>query len=120
MVLPIHMSVERSTNTPPPGWSGHALVAWLCLALSCAVLIAVQRKSPKLPIGFAWMAIALLPFCGIVFIYQGMAERYTYVATAGLALMVVLVGAESRMRLRPFILGLIAVWVLWGVYRLET
>jgi Flp pilus assembly protein TadD len=120
MVLPIHMSVERSTNTPPPGWSGHAIAAWLCLTLACAVLIAVQRKIPKSPIGFAWMGIALLPFCGIVFIYQGMAERYTYVASAGLALMVVLIGVEWRVRLRPFVLGLIAVWVLWGVYRLET
>lgn len=120
MVLPIHMSVERSTDTPPPGWSGHALAAWLCLALACAVLIVVHRKIPKSLIGFAWMGIGLLPFCGIVFIYQGMAERYTYVASAGLALMVVVLAAESQVRLRPFVLGLIAVWVVWGVYRLET
>jgi Flp pilus assembly protein TadD len=120
IVLPIHMSVERSTDTPPPGWSGHALAAWLCLALACAVFIAVHRKIPISPIGFAWMGIGLLPFCGLVFIYQGMAERYTYVASAGLALLVVVIGVESHVRLRPFVLGLIAVWVLWGVYRLET
>ena len=120
MVLPIHMSVERSTDTPPPEWSGHALAAWLCLALACAVLIVVCRKIPRLRIGFAWMGIGLLPFCGIVFIYQGMAERYTYVASAGLALLVVVIGVKSQARLRPLVLGLIAVWVLWGVYRLET
>ena len=120
MVLPIHMSIERSTDTPPPGWSGHALAAWLCLALASVVLILVHRKSPPSAIGFAWMGIGLLPFCGIVFIYQGMAERYTYVASAGLALMVVVIGLESQVRFRPFVLGLIAVWVLWGVYRLET
>ncbi len=120
MVLPIHMSVERSTDTPPPGWSGHALAAWLCLVLACAVLIVVHRKIPRSPIGLAWMGIGLLPFCGIVFIYQGMAERFTYVASVGLALLVVVIGVESQVRLRPFVLGLIAVWVLWGVYRLET
>jgi Flp pilus assembly protein TadD len=120
MVLPIHMSVERSTDTPPPGWSGHALAAWLCLALACVVLIVIRRKSPISPIGFAWVGIGLLPFCGIVFIYQGMAERYTYVASAGLALLVVVIGVESYVRLRPFVVGLIAVWALWGVYRLET
>jgi protein O-mannosyl-transferase len=120
MVLPIHMSVERSTDTPPPGWSGHALAAWLCLALACAVSILVSRKIPRSPIGFAWMGIGLLPFCGIVLIYQGMAERYTYLASAGLALLVVVIGVESQARFRPFVLGLIAVWVLWGVYRLET
>jgi Flp pilus assembly protein TadD len=120
MVLPIHMSIERSTDTPPPGWSGHALAAWLCLALACAVLIVVHRKIPRSSIGFAWMGIGLLPFCGMVFIYQGMAERYTYVASMGLALMVVVISVESQVRLRRFVLGLIAVWVLWGVYRLET
>jgi Flp pilus assembly protein TadD len=120
MVFPIHMSVERSTDTPPPGWSGNALAAWLCLALAGAVLIVVHRKIPKSLTGFAWMGIGLLPFCGIVYIYQGMAERYTYVASAGLALMVVVLVAESQVRLRPFVLGLIAVWVVWGVYRLET
>ena len=120
MLLPIHMSVERSTDTPPPGWSGHALAAWLCLALACVLLIVLRRKSPTSAIGFAWMGIGLLPFCGAVFIYQGMAERYTYVASAGLALMVVVLGMESRARLRPLVLGLIAVWVVWGVYRLET
>lgn len=120
MVLPIHMSVERSTDTPPRGWSGHALAAWLCLALACAVLIVVHRKIPRSPFGFAWMGIGLLPFCGIVFLYQGMAERYTYVASVGLALLVVVIGVASQVRLRPFVLGLIAIWVLWGVYRLET
>jgi Flp pilus assembly protein TadD len=120
MVLPIHMSVERSTDTPPPGWSGHALAAWLFLALGCAVVMVVDRKIPRSSIGFAWMAIGLLPFCGIVFIYQGMAERYTYVASVGLALLIVVIGRESQVRLRPFVFGLIAVWVLWGVYRLET
>jgi len=66
------------------------------------------------------MGIGLWPFCGIVLIYQGMAERYTYLASAGLALLVVVIGVESQARFRPFVLGLIAVWVLWGVYRLET
>jgi Tfp pilus assembly protein PilF len=120
MVLPIHMSVERSTDTPPPGWSGHALAAWLFLALGCAVLLVVHRKIPRSSIGSAWMGIGLLPFCGIVFIYQGMAERYTYLASMGLALLVVVIGIESQAGWRPFVLGLIAVWVLWGVYRLET
>jgi protein O-mannosyl-transferase len=120
MVLPIHMSVERSTDTPPAGWSGEALVAWLCLVLACAGLTGIHRKFPRLPIGFAWMGIALLPFCGIVFIYQGMAERYTYVASIGLALVVVVICVESQTRWRPFVVGSIAVWVLWGVYRLET
>jgi Flp pilus assembly protein TadD len=120
MVLPIHMSVERSTDTPPPEWSGQALAAWLCLALACAVFIVGHRKIPKSLIGFAWMGIGLLPFCGIVFIYQGMAERYTYIASIGLALMVVLIAADSQVRLRPFVLASIAIWMSWGIFRLET
>jgi protein O-mannosyl-transferase len=120
MVLPIHMSMERSTDTPSAGWSGHALAAWLCLALAFAGVIVLQRKVPRSLIGFAWMGIGLFPFCGIVFIYQGMAERYTYIASAGLALAVVIIAKEVQGRLRPLMYGLIATWVLWGVYRLET
>jgi Flp pilus assembly protein TadD len=120
MVLPVRMSIERSTDTPRSGWSAPALAAWLCLFVVCAVLVFVHRKIPGSTIAVAWMGIGLLPFCGIVFLYQGMAERYTYVASAGLALLVVVIGAESQVRLRPLVLGLVAVWVLWGVYRLET
>jgi protein O-mannosyl-transferase len=120
MALPIHMSIERSTDTPPAAWSGHALAAWLCLVLACAALIAMRRKVPQSPIGFAWLGIGLLPFCGIVFIYQGMAERYTYIASAGLALMVVVFAASLPARWRPVALTLIVLWVMWGVYRLET
>jgi protein O-mannosyl-transferase len=120
MVLPIHMSIERSTDTPPAGWSGPALAAWLFVAFACAALVAVHRKISRSLIGLALMGIGLLPFCGIVFIYQGMAERYTYLASAGLALMVVVIGVESQVTLRPFVLGSIAVWTAWSVYRLET
>jgi len=120
MVLPVNMSMERSTDTPPAGWSGHALAAWLCLALAFSGVLVMRRKNPRLLIGFAWIVIGLLPFCGIVPIYQGMAERYTYFASAGLALTVVLIAEESRGRWRPLIYGLLATWLLWGVYRLET
>jgi protein O-mannosyl-transferase len=120
MVLPVHMSIERSSDTPLSGWSAPAFVAWFSLFAACAVLVFVHRKIPGPTLAFAWVGIALLPFCGIVFIYQGMAERYTYVASAGLALLVVVIGVESGPLLRPFVLGLIAVWAMWGVYRLET
>src|SRR5579872_4372212 len=33
--------------------------------------------------------IALLPFCGIVYIYQGMAERFNYLASGGLCFSIV-------------------------------
>ena len=48
------------------------------------------------------MGIGLLPFCGIVFLYQGMAERYTYVASVGLALLVVML-----VELKTILLGLV-------------
>jgi protein O-mannosyl-transferase len=120
MVLPVRMSMERSTDTPSAGWSGHALAAWLCLALAFSGVLVAQRKVPRLLIGFAWMVIGLLPFCGIVSIYQGMAERYTYIASAGLALTVVLIAEEARGRWRPLSYGFVVAWLLWGVYRLET
>jgi protein O-mannosyl-transferase len=120
MIFPLHMSIERSSDTPHPTWSVHALAAWFWLALACAAAIKVSRGVPKARIGLAYMFTALLPYCGITFLYQGMAERFTYVASLGLALIVVLLCMEAKVRLRPFAIGAVALWVLWGVYRLET
>jgi protein O-mannosyl-transferase len=119
MVLPIYMSFERSTDAPPSGWSCAALIAWLCLAITCTVFIVLRRKITELSIGFAWIVIGLLPFCGLVFIYQGMAERYTYVSSMGFAFLISVSAMTTRMRFRPLVFGLLSFWIVWGIYRLE-
>jgi tetratricopeptide (TPR) repeat protein len=66
------------------------------------------------------MAIALLPYSGMVFIYQGMAERYAYLASMGAALAIVGLVWQVEGRKRLVVMGCFAGWFLWGAWRLNS
>lgn len=126
--LPIHMSVERSSSTPAAGFSIAALIAWLVLIGFGWAAVALRRKAPAISAGVAWLICALLPFCGFTVIYQGMAERFAYFASAGAAIVVASVVAmaysnvqrsvDTERTLRKVLLACVAIWTLWGVMRL--
>ena len=88
------MSVERSTSTPANVFSVKLLwVAWVGLIALIGLVVLLRKRVPVVAAGLAWGVIALLPFSGVVFIYQGMAERFCYLAAAGFALAI-----ASRLR----------------------
>jgi protein O-mannosyl-transferase len=119
MLLPLGMSIERSTDTPPNTLTSSAVIAWIAFGALCGGLIVVQKKFPELAGGWCWMTLALLPFC-LIALYQGMGERYTYLASLGLAFAVVGTILRSKKRARSAA-GLVAVaWVLWGAWCLEA
>lgn len=120
MVLPIHMSVERSTSTPPNILSTATAAAWIALIALAATIIALRKKLPTAAFGLAWLVISLIPFCGLVFIYQGMAERFEYIASAGLALLIASAALAYRKQTRELTLVATALWMTWGVWRLEA
>jgi Flp pilus assembly protein TadD len=120
MILPIHMSIERSTETPSNDISFGNLVALGALFLVVLVIIYLRRKMPELSGGLAWMLLALLPFSGFVFVYQGMAERYTYIASMGLAVSLVSLALTSSPKIKYAVFTLLGFWVLWGVWRLNS
>lgn len=119
LALPLHMSMERSTNTPADHFSMLALLAWVGLLGFVAAALLLRRRQPVVAAGLAWMTVALLPFCGVVPIYQGMAERFLYFASAGFALLVAAALFAVPRRARPVAFALVAVWVLWGGLRLH-
>lgn len=119
LLLPVHMSVERSTNTPPDTLSVQALVAWVGILGIVTAVILMRREWPVIAAGLAWTAIALLPFCGLVPIYQGMAERFLYFASMGLALLVAALCFYIPAQARSVVLTIVAVWVLWGAWRMH-
>jgi protein O-mannosyl-transferase len=120
MLLPVHMSVERSTDLPRNNFSFAAVGALVLVTALFVLIFRLRNTTPRLAAGLAWMSTALLPFCGLVFIYQGMAERYSYVASEGLALAIAALALRYKKRARPAILSLVAVWTLWGVWRLNA
>ncbi len=121
MLLPLHMSVERSTSLPP----AEPLVLFAAsglLLVFLVSLIALRRKLPAAAAGLVWLVIALLPFCGLIHLYQGMAERYTYLASMGLAFVVVTLAWQLRPRTTLFglVAGIVCLWVIWGASRLNA
>ncbi|HEX3941288.1 MAG TPA: tetratricopeptide repeat protein [Acidobacteriaceae bacterium] len=120
LLFPLHMSMERSSNTPGGGFSLAAMLAWAGALSILAATALLRRKQPLAAAGLAWMSIALIPFCGVIPIYQGMAERFLYFASAGVALFVAAAVGEIRGRAHGFALAAVAIWVLWGGWRLHA
>jgi protein O-mannosyl-transferase len=121
MLLPLHMSIERSTSFP----RAEPLINFAASGLLLIALIGiipVRRKLPAVAAGLAWLIIALLPYCGVIYLYQGMAERYTYLAAQGLVF--ALVALAWQLRPQPSLLRIAAaailLWTLWGAWRLNA
>ena len=119
LVLPLKMSIERSTNTPPNKLSLPALAAWAGFSAICAAVLFMRRKWPMIAAALAWTSISLLPFCGLVPTYQGMAERFLYFASMGLAFLVAALCSSIPPQTRLLGLSIVAIWILWGAARLN-
>jgi Flp pilus assembly protein TadD len=120
IIFPIHMSVERSTSMPADVFSVAAVTAWIGLIGLAGTIFFLRKKAPTATFGLAWLLVSLLPFCGFVFIYQGMAERFVYIASAGVALCIVSVALEHRQWSREIAIGAVVLWMVWGVWRLQS
>jgi len=120
MVLPVHMSVERSTSMPPNAASLGTIAGWMGLVVMLVAIVLLRKRVPLVAAGLALTVIALLPFCGFVFIYQGMAERFEYMAAAGLALAVASLVLEYAGAAKWFAVGCLVVWMMWGAWRVRT
>lgn len=97
-----------------------AVLAWAGLLGILMVAFSLRHKWPVVAAGVIWMSLALLPFCGVVPIYQGMAERFLYYASVGLALSIVALCYVATGETRSIVLGVVALWALWGVWRLHV
>lgn len=119
MALPVRMSVERSTSTPGHLPATGAFVAAGGLLALVAACIPLRERISGASAGMAWTTLCLLPFCGFAAIYQGMAERFTYAASAGFAFAIVSFAFGFRGPVKGLLLGCVAVWAMWGGWRLR-
>jgi Flp pilus assembly protein TadD len=87
-------------------------------ALCCAILL-TRKIVPFLTAGLTWSLITTLPVCGIVFIYQGMAERFDYLPSIGIALSMTALAFRLEKPLKQIFSVLMILWVLWGAWRLK-
>jgi protein O-mannosyl-transferase len=120
-VLPVHMSIERSTSFPREA-PLVTFIAAIVLLIVFLALVSIRRRRSGVAAGLAWFSIALLPFCGAIHLYQGMAERYTYLAAQGLVFAVVAFAWQLRVHPALYRIAavIISVWMLWGAWRLNA
>jgi len=120
LLFPLYMSVERSTDMPANHFS-----LWTCaglLGVICLIIFTLwlRNRLPQAASGLAWLFIGLIPFCGVIFIYQGMAERYEYIASAGMCLFLsATLFTVKNQRYQRVLTSLFLVWVLWGAWRIH-
>jgi protein O-mannosyl-transferase len=120
IALPIRMSVERSTSTPANQPTLATIAALLSLIAILAACFLLRRRLPRIAAGLLWMTLALLPFCAGS-LYQGMAERFTYIASAGFAFALVTLIASLitafKGAAKPLLIAAFAAYFLWSALR---
>lgn len=119
-VFPLHMSIERSTSMPQDRNSMAALTAWALLVALATTAFLVRKQNRPISVGLFWFLVATLPYCGFVFIYQGAAERYLYIASAGLTLALAALVQSSKASMRTTCVAFLVIWAGWSVWRLEA
>lgn len=104
-------------------WPGYDVAGALLILLAISVLVVLAaRRRPYLAVGWCWFLGMLVPVIGLIQVgMQSMADRYTYLPSVGLFIMLVWTLAESRLnaaRLR-FALGS-AAFLIVGAYAITT
>ena len=115
--FPMHMSVERSTSMR----LGHLSIASF-LVVGCFVLGLIygawqRRTNPWLVPGLIWLGLCVAPFC-LIQNYQGLAERFAYLAGLGAVVAVVTFCSQpARPVVHKAILSVVGIWCTWNLYR---
>ena len=116
-LFPLHMSVERSTSislSQPHLWFYVGLIGFV-VAFIYAVI--QSKRNPLLLDGLSWFGIGIAPFC-VLMNYQGLAERFVYVAAIGMVAAIVAACSQvSHPQVRKALTVCVAVWSVWNLYR---
>lgn len=96
---PNDLAVFYPYPAPWPAWRIGGAV-FILAGITIGTLL-WMRKRPYLVVGWLWFLGTLFPVMGLFQVGEAaMADRYTYVALSGIAIMVIWGGAEAAQRLR--------------------
>jgi hypothetical protein len=99
VLLPVRLAVFYPYAPSPPWWQVAA--ATLCLVVITALALRNWQQRPYLAVGWLWFVVTLVPVSGVVQVgEQAMADRYLYLPSIGLLLILVWGGAELGLRYR--------------------
>ena len=115
--FPLRMSVERSTSMTLGHLSTTSFIVLSCFLLALAYAVSRRRAYPWLLSGSVWLCLCVAPFC-LIQTYQGLAERFAYLAALGAAVAVVAFCSQpARPAVRTAMLSIAGVWCAWNLYR---
>jgi tetratricopeptide (TPR) repeat protein len=118
IMLPVRMSIERSTAVPGGALTSGAMAAWVALIALVLGVVLLRRRVPTLTAALSIVVVAVLPYCGFVYIYQGMAERYVYLTSIGFAVGIAATVSATRREARGIAFTCVAIWMGWAAWRL--
>ncbi|MGA3015621.1 MAG: tetratricopeptide repeat protein [Bryobacteraceae bacterium] len=96
-VWPTRLAVFYPIPAEQPAWQ--VIAAGLVLAGLTVLALRFSRTRPYLAVGWFWYLITILPVIGIIQVgEQARADRYTYIPTIGLSLMLAWSGADAWRR----------------------
>jgi len=113
---PVDLAVFYPYQHSFPGWQ--VLGAAAILIIISIAVIYFMKKAPFLFVGWFWYLGTLIPVIGLVQVgRQAMADRYTYLPTMGIAIMVAwgLVYLLPQEKIRKFIFITAAAFILTGI-----
>jgi Flp pilus assembly protein TadD len=107
-IWPARLAAFYPFDPSIPGWQIAGAAALIALVTAAAA--AGRRICPFLIVGWGWFLVSLLPVIGLVQIgFQATADRYTYLPSIGLLLVVA--GGIGRLESKPTAAGRAAPWV---------
>ena len=119
-IVPLHMSVERSTTISLGQSHRWLAIEMACLVVEVFALALHNRKNPERSnslAGLLWFVFCIAPFC-LVMNYQGIAERFDYAASLGIVVAIVAAcSVVSQPQLRKGLIWCVAAWSVWNLYR---
>ena len=119
-IFPLHLSVERSTSLIPGQLHPGLLLAAAALLLALVYAVIQRTANPLLLTGLAWFLLCLAPFV-LLTNYQGLAERFAYLATLGLTLAVTAaIRQAAPAQLQRAAVSLLALWSVCALARTAT
>lgn len=120
IVAPVRMSMERSTDVSGNVLSIWALLGWFVVIALVVAAYALRKRDAVLAGGLGIFLLGTLPYCGFVYIYQGIAERFVYVASMGLVLVLVSAAVLLPLVPRRIVYGGMGLWIVWGAWRISN
>ena len=113
LIYPSNLAVLYPHLGMPPLWK----ISLSCLLLICLSLLAVMNtmKRPYLIVGWLWYLGTLVPVIGLLQVgIQSMADRYTYIPSIGLFIVVVFGLAEllTKFRVKKIFISISTIAVL--------